>query len=325
MAHLFENIYFYNGFNYKIIETEEIHNLLGDVNYFENYILENSNCIEIQSAEDDVKENKVEPFLWNPQGTKLLLQAYLDKRDLFRDPKIKKKELWGQIRAIFKNHGYIVTEDILDKKFRNMKCHYKTIKDNNKKTKTGQGRVKWEYFDIMDNIFQEDKTINPDEVLSSMSLNLLHVYNKPIKRKLNELKSLPTIPKSLNDDPQPITGKMVSIDDPQPSTNKLVRIDDPQPSTSKMVRIDDPQPSTSKLVKIDDTTLNTPTTKKSLQNQLKSSEGKKLYKLRQNMAELENRRVLALEKIARELEENNKIQRERNNLIKQHLNVDKSL
>lgn len=65
--------------------------------------------------------------------------------------------------------GYLVEDAALDKKFRNLKCHYKTIKDNNKKTKTGQGRVCWEYFNIMDEIFDGDKTINIENILSSMA------------------------------------------------------------------------------------------------------------------------------------------------------------
>lgn len=67
-----------------------------------------------------------------------------------------KKGLWQEIKNIFSRKGYAVTEDILDGKFRNMKHHYKTISDNNKNTKTGRGRICWEFFDEMDQLLQID-------------------------------------------------------------------------------------------------------------------------------------------------------------------------
>lgn len=51
---------------------------------------------------------------------------------------------------------------------RNLKHTYKNIKDNNKKTSTGRGRINWEWFDIMEDIFREDKTINIGATISSM-------------------------------------------------------------------------------------------------------------------------------------------------------------
>lgn len=51
---------------------------------------------------------------------------------------------------------------------RNLKHFYKSIKDNNKKTNTGHGRINWEWYDIMENIFREDKTINIGSTLASM-------------------------------------------------------------------------------------------------------------------------------------------------------------
>lgn len=76
--------------------------------------------------------------------------------------------MWQEIAQILKTHCYTnIDEDILDRKMRNMKRSYKTIKENNKKTSTGRGRVSWEYFDTFENIFVNDKTINPDKTLES--------------------------------------------------------------------------------------------------------------------------------------------------------------
>lgn len=66
--------------------------------------------------------------------------------------------------------GYNVNEDILDRKMRNMKKSYRTIKDNNKKSSTGRGRVHWEYYDTFEDIFRNDATINHGPTLSSITL-----------------------------------------------------------------------------------------------------------------------------------------------------------
>jgi len=50
---------------------------------------------------------------------------------------------------------------------RNLKHTYKTIK-NNKKTSTGRERIGWEWYNDIENIFREDRTINIDPTLPSM-------------------------------------------------------------------------------------------------------------------------------------------------------------
>lgn len=69
----------------------------------------------------------------------------------------------------FAQKGYKnLTEDNLDRKMRNMKKTYRTIKDNNKKTSTGKQRINWEYFDTFEEIFVDDCTMNIGPTLSSL-------------------------------------------------------------------------------------------------------------------------------------------------------------
>lgn len=82
-----------------------------------------------------------ENFVWTNQTIKLLLLKYYERKSKFRDPKIKKKVLWAEIINEFKIKGYNVNESILDRKMRNLKQSYKSIKNNNKKTSTGRGRI----------------------------------------------------------------------------------------------------------------------------------------------------------------------------------------
>jgi len=42
---------------------------------------------------------------------------------------------------------------------RNLKQSYKNIKDNNKKTSTGRGRITWDWYETMEDIFKETLNI----------------------------------------------------------------------------------------------------------------------------------------------------------------------
>lgn len=106
--------------------------------------------------------------MWTQSNIRLLLEEYDKRKDKFRNPSIKKKLLWSEIKDEFVKHNYTVTNDILDKKFRNLKKTYLKIHDNNKKTSTGKGTVTWEYYNVFCNIFDKDKTVSMDHALSSM-------------------------------------------------------------------------------------------------------------------------------------------------------------
>lgn len=107
-------------------------------------------------------------FVWIRQNTQLLLEKYSERKTKFRDPKIKKKELWAEIVKEFQIYNYNVNEDILDRKMRNLKQSFKNIKDNNKKQVleeeelVGNGMILWEKF-------SDDKTINFGATISSMT------------------------------------------------------------------------------------------------------------------------------------------------------------
>lgn len=48
--------------------------------------------------------------------TKLLLELYIERKNKFRDTKIKKKALWTETVAEMKSAGYGFTEDMIDRK-----------------------------------------------------------------------------------------------------------------------------------------------------------------------------------------------------------------
>lgn len=100
-----------------------------------------------------------------------MLEEYKKRAECFRNPKAKKKQVWQEISDEMAKYGYTVDADAIDKKFRNMKSRYLVIKDNNDKKKTtGTGRISWPYFDIMSEIFLDDRTVNPNLVMASTIL-----------------------------------------------------------------------------------------------------------------------------------------------------------
>ncbi|KAK4882307.1 hypothetical protein RN001_005626 [Aquatica leii] len=109
-------------------------------------------------------------FNWTHNPTLLLLDEYHKRATRFRNPKIKKKTLWEEISQVMINHGNSVDRVMLDRKMRNMKSTFNKIKDNNKKTRTGRGRVSYEYFEKLNEIFAEDKIVNISNVISSTIL-----------------------------------------------------------------------------------------------------------------------------------------------------------
>jgi len=81
-------------------------------------------------------------------------------------------------------YGYTIETDAIDKKFRNMKSRYLIIKDNNDKKKTtGTDRISWPYFDIMSEIFFDDRTVNPNLIMASTILSNTNDNNNNQSKK----------------------------------------------------------------------------------------------------------------------------------------------
>lgn len=108
-----------------------------------------------------------ETIAWDRASTKLLIQSYSELKEQFRNPKLKKKDLWQEIEAKFRKQKYRVNTEALDRKWRNLKKRYTTIKDGARKT--GRGRISWEYYADMDEIFHEDRTVNLPRTISSVN------------------------------------------------------------------------------------------------------------------------------------------------------------
>lgn len=67
---------------------------------------------------------------------------------------------------------------MIDHKFRNLKARYKNIKNNNKKT--GRGRQEWEWYQQMEEILENDKSVNFDTGIASMDDGAINLSQRGI-------------------------------------------------------------------------------------------------------------------------------------------------
>lgn len=171
---------------------------------------------------------------------------------------------------------------------RNMKRSYKTIKENNKKSTTGRGRVSWEYFDTFEEIFANDKTINPNSSLES-TINIETVV--PTTEQSTEL--------SVTEKENENFSTNISIINESSSILPLSEITNIQ----QVFPDNCVSPSTSS----SSTPLTTKANKSSLYNQKKKQ------------MDLEQKRIQAINDLKESLNESNRIQKERNELIKELL------
>lgn len=90
-------------------------------------------------------------FKWTHSANWLLINSYLNLIDEFHDPRIRKKDLWMKISDRFRELGYDVPYDLLDKKFRNLKSTYYLINDRKKHSNK---EIKWEYYKVFEDILK---------------------------------------------------------------------------------------------------------------------------------------------------------------------------
>ncbi|XP_043666631.1 uncharacterized protein LOC122628417 isoform X3 [Vespula pensylvanica] len=253
--------------------------------------IDNINSCETIGIQKEVNDMNIENFAWTNQTTKLLLQKYNDRKSKFRDPKIKKKLLWMEIVEEFKIKGYNVNGAILDRKMRNLKQSYKSIRDK-KKTSTGHSRITWKWYDTMDDLFKEDQTINVGVTLSSMINSIINQEGST---------SIPST--SIEDDEHINT---VYSDTNAAQSKMTENFTENRTSISPVPDILSKQHSFKNLKE-------------------KATESRALYNIRKMMLVGEERRVDAINKLSEKIEEHNKIQRERNDILKCLISLQKNV
>ncbi|KAK5647827.1 hypothetical protein RI129_002719 [Pyrocoelia pectoralis] len=221
----------------------------------------------------------------------LLLELYRSETENFRNPKCKNSILWTKISKEINKHGYSVTEEMCDRKFRNLKGTFKTIKDT--KRKTGRGRQTWEFFDVMDEIFLSDATINPPHLISSTTEQSrpLSVNNLPSTSIMSpSLPTLTTLPVTSVSSLSPLTPSALSPDCQQSATTSQ--------SLSRT------------------TASNIPNLNSSVDGTLRKK-NRDLAEFRKHFIACEEKKLKELQEIKQVYKEQLQTQKERNNILKE--------
>lgn len=220
----------------------------------------------------------------------LLLLYCIEKRKMdLRNPKVKKKDLWKGIKQEMITYGFTLSDEVgIERKFRNMKGTYKTIMDNKKRSSTGRGEVKWEYFEAMQRIFEEDKTINIEHTISSMPKSTSVMSTEASTSSSSTPLNVNIINNSTLRGPN-LSSFSGGVD--VPSLEPIQGLLSPLAVEQEQV------------------------TPKSGKGKKQIERGKQLYGLRKKQIEVEESRVKELQLLRKAIEESNMIQRERNNVL----------
>lgn len=109
--------------------------------------------------------NESDSFKWNNDSIKLLLTVRLDMEKEFSSPTCKKKKLWEKVANKVNDMlgASRVTGESCDLKYRNLLGTYRVNK--RKQNTTGEGAIKWEFFDIMDQVLGHKASSAPPKNL----------------------------------------------------------------------------------------------------------------------------------------------------------------
>lgn len=231
---------------------------------------------------------------------KLLINEYRNRKQNFRNPTKKKSTLWQEIALAIEATGTRgISADMCDKKFRNLKTTFKKIKDNNKRSTTGTGRVNWEYYDDFLDLFSDDCTIFPPTTLDTFGNtgNSNSILNPPI--------------------PLPLPSVLATLENITPSSTDLPNI----PSSSILPNTI-LSPSNIPAILGNSNILNMQRSK-STENQPKVVRNKTLCAHRKKILDIEKERLSKIETLIHVMKENNVVQNERNKLLKELVELKK--
>lgn len=182
---------------YTIRDSKDVHTKLkSDPVFITEYIKLNGDHLEFEVQNQKIPTDT--GFVWTKKATLLLMEEYHARKEKFRDLTIKKKSLWREIAVVFEKNNYYVSPENLDKKFRNLKRTYIKIRDNIKKSPNQKDRITWEYYEYLKSIFEKDYNIN-----NSSTINKIVVKSEGDEK----------ISKSIVHNKNSLSGKSVEDDD----------------------------------------------------------------------------------------------------------------
>lgn len=119
---------------------------------------------------DNIDKNGPINFKWTDDKVKLLINIRLSMENEFSNPKVKKMKLWDKVAKQFNeisNCNRSANE--MNEKYRNLLQTYR--KNKEKQKHTGEGRIKWDFFEEFDNVLGHKASSMPssDNLGSSLT------------------------------------------------------------------------------------------------------------------------------------------------------------
>ena len=78
------------------------------------------------------------------QATLVLIAEHKKRSHKFRDPKVKKKNIWEELAAVLKDYGFNMTGKQVEGRWKTITSSYRRVVDNN--NTTGKGRRTCAFF-----------------------------------------------------------------------------------------------------------------------------------------------------------------------------------
>ena len=108
----------------------------------------------------------VQKKMWQREEILCLIETYASKKDDFRNPRVRNKDIWSDISSEMQSQGHVTCDaKSCETKFKNLKRSYTACIDHNKKT--GNDRKKCAFYDELHSIFHGDDNIEPPAVYSN--------------------------------------------------------------------------------------------------------------------------------------------------------------
>ena len=106
---------------------------------------------------------------WTHGATLLLITACGDNVLEKTSSKNDLRERWIKVAEIMASHKHALSWETCRAKWHRLMNKYKQVKDQ--QNKSGSGRVRWEFFDVMDGLLAKDPAIVPQHALTSTPLS----------------------------------------------------------------------------------------------------------------------------------------------------------
>lgn len=96
---------------------------------------------------------------WSIEATDHLIGLYEEHEEKMEDPRRKKKDVWKIITEGLNIAGFKFSQNQVEGKWRSLIASHKALRDN--KTKTGQKRKTFQYYERISDILSKRHDINP--------------------------------------------------------------------------------------------------------------------------------------------------------------------